>query len=212
MSLTKLIQIAGGPIGPDVTMKQVIAAVAGRWGACGEELAELLRLRNGFYAFESSLLVRGIGSPPAPRDLVEWNSVETWVGLYDDLDGDEMLFFAEDVFGNQFAMQPERVVLFDSETGDSAEFAGSLGEWADAVLTDYAYCTGHPVAHEWQARNGVLQPGMKLMPEVPFVCGGEFDAGKLFSIEEREAMAFKADLANQISELPDGAQIEFRVE
>src|SRR4051794_9287202 len=40
-------------------------------GTIGNELRELLTQRNGFYAFESALFVRGFGT--AAGDIVGWN-------------------------------------------------------------------------------------------------------------------------------------------
>jgi len=123
-----------------------------------------------------------------------------------------MLFFAEDAFGNQFAIDADRVVFFDPETAKAEKVAQTLEDWAGILLDDYAYYTGYPVAHEWQVRNGPLRPGVRLLPKVPFVCGGEFSVSNLGPIEEREGMGFRANLARQMKDLPDGARINFKIE
>jgi hypothetical protein len=144
--------------------------------------------------------------------LVVWNSPDLWVGLYEGPWKGHILFFAEDVFGNQFAIASDRVVLLDAETGELEEVARNLEEWGQLVLDDYSYFTGYPVAHEWQISNGPLAPGNRLVPKVPFVCGGEFNIGNMSSSEEVAAMAFRANLANQIRNLPDGSKIRFKLE
>ncbi len=212
MSLSKLINVAGPPNGPELGASQVLADSLAVWGDCGAELARLLSSRNGFYAFESALLVRSSGNAPPPRDIAAWNARDAWLVQYDDLDLGPMLFFAEDVFGNQFAIASGRVVFFDPETGKSEEVAPTLEDWARIILDDYAYYTGYPVAHDWQMQNGPLRPGMRLMPRIPFVCGGEFRVSNFGPIEEREGMAFRASLARQMKDLPDGATINFKIE
>jgi hypothetical protein len=212
MSLRELIKVAGRPNGPDANANHVLADSLVLWGDCGRELATLLGWCNGFYAYESALLVRGGGNVPPPRDLAAWNTPDAWLAQYDDFNLGPMLFFAEDVFGNQFAIASDRVVLFDPETGRMEKVAQTLEDWARVVLGDYAYFTGYPVAHEWQKRNGPLRPGTRLMPKIPFVCGGEFAVSNLGPIEEREGMAFRASLARQIKDMPDGAAIQFKIE
>jgi hypothetical protein len=179
MSLHELIKTAGPANGPKVSDTQILADGLAVWGDRGVELATLLSWRNGFYAYESALLVRGSGNTPPPRDIAAWNDRDAWLSQYDDFNCGQMLFFAEDMFGNQFAIASGRVVLFDPETGDSEQVAPTLEDWARIILDDYAYYTGHPVAHEWQIKNGPLRPGMRLMPKIPFVCGGEFAVSNL---------------------------------
>jgi len=212
MSLHKLIKAAGCPIGPEANATQVLADGLWVWGDRGVELAKVLSRRNGFYAYESALLVRGIDTVPPPRDIATWNAPDTWLAQYDSFELGPMLCFAEDVFGNQFAIASGRVMLFDPETGNSEEVSETLKDWARIVVDDCAYYTGYPVAHEWQVKNGALRPGTRLMPKIPFVCGGEFAVSNLALIEEREGMAFRASLARQIKDLPDGATINFKIE
>lgn len=212
MSLHELIKAAGSANGSRVSDARILADGLAVWGDRGVELATLLSWRNGFYAYESALLVRGSGNAPPPRDIAAWNARDAWCAQYDDFNLGPMLFFAEDVFGNQFAIASGRVVCFDPETGNSEEVAQTLEDWARIVLGDNAYYTGYPVAHDWQIQNGPLRPGTRLIPKIPFVCGGEFAVSNLAPIEEREGMEFRASLARQIKDLPDGATINFKIE
>src|SRR5690349_9916776 len=66
------------------------------------ELAELLSQRNGFYAFESALHVLGVGENVLGRSLDVWNSGTSWRADYGGL-ARGFTFFAEDIFGAQFA-------------------------------------------------------------------------------------------------------------
>lgn len=203
----ELLTIASAATGPP----PVAPGAAGTAGRLGGELAELLAARNGWYAFESALHVFGSGSAPDDATtLEEWNAPRTWRDAYAGL-ADGFLFFAEDAFGNQFAIRDETVHTFEPETGDTAPMASSIEDWADQLLADYAVLTGYPLAHDWQVRHGVLRPGQRLLPKTPFVFGGEYAVDNLYTADSVEGMRFRGDVAVQIRDLPDGAQVEFRV-
>lgn len=182
----------------------------GGYGALGEELLTLLRQKNGFYAFESALHI----FPAAPFEhemtLSRWNSHGLWRNGYGEL-AEGCLFFAEDVFGNQFCIRDGRVGSFDSETGRVEVVAGSLEEWAGLILGDYNLHTGHPVAHHWQREHGPLPIGKRLGLKRPLALGGDYAMENLYLVDAIEGMRFKADVARQIKDLPDGTRVEFRI-
>ena len=175
------------------------------------ELAEMLRARNGFYAFESALHVFASGDQRAAGDSLEaWNAPTTWRAGYDGL-ADGFVFFAEDVFGSQFAIRNERVYVFDPETGSAEPMASSVEDWADQLLSDYEVLTGFPLAHRWQQANGPIPAGQRLVPKIPFVLGGDFEISNVYLVDAREGMRLRSELAVQIRDLPDGAQVQYRV-
>lgn len=112
-TIAKLISIAGEALAttdlPDTT--------DGSWSSPLErEVLAMLRVRNGFFAFEGALHVLPAGGQPGVMTLEEWNSSHLWSHEYGDL-ADGLFFFAEDAFGNQFCLREDRVCLFDAETG-----------------------------------------------------------------------------------------------
>ncbi|HLN16782.1 MAG TPA: hypothetical protein VK277_08540 [Acidimicrobiales bacterium] len=139
-----------------------------------------------------------------------WNDQDLWRSSYDGM-ADGLLFFAEDIFGGQFAFCSEGVVSFDPETGDVERIATDLESWADRVLADYQLLTGFPVAHSWQELHGQLPPGMRLVPKRPFVLGGEFGPANLYALDAAEGMRFRGELATQIRDLPEGASVSFKI-
>ena len=179
-------------------------------GRLGNELFELLAMRNGFYAFESALHVFPVGYSQGIMDLKTWNSESLWKNEYGHL-ARKHLFFAEDVFGNQFCIKDGVIFLFDAETGDIELCGGSIAEWAQMVLGDYEVLTGFPLAHEWQESYGPLPAGMRLVPIIPFVLGGDFAIDNLHLLDAIEGMRLRGDLAQQIYDLPDGTEIKFRI-
>jgi len=175
-----------------------------------EQLAGILAERNGFFAFESALHVFP-GAPSAVSfDVAQWNASELWRSEYHGL-AEDCFFFAEDVFGGQFCVFKGAICSFDSETGEKELIAPTIDDWAKSILENYRVLTGHPLARDWQLRNGPLPPFKRLAPKMPFVCGGSFTLDNLYLADSVEAMRFRGYLATQIRDLPEGGKIQLRI-
>lgn len=202
--LDKLVSIAG----PSLSAGSIdVPTSAGR---LGEDLVGLLSRRNGFYAFESALHVRAGGPTESEPNLREWNADGLWRCSYDDM-AEGHLFFAEDVFGGQFSIKDERVFTFDPETGEFGSFASSLDEWAERVISDFEVLTGFPLAHNWQKQHGSIPAGSRLTPQRPFILGGEYVIENLYVLEASASMRYRADVALQIRNLPEGTSVTIKV-
>lgn len=178
-------------------------------GVCGEQLKWLLSQKNGFYAFESALHVFPSHDMDAlERGLSSWNDLKTWKYAYGGLIEEQLFCFAEDIFGGQFCIVRESVHRFDPETGVISEMAADLESWADLLLDDYRYEVGYESAHQWQLENGPIEAGKRLIPRKPFVIGGLYDIGNLYAIDAVAGMRVRGEVALQISELPDGTEVE----
>jgi hypothetical protein len=176
--------------------------------ALGPELFCMLQLKNGFYAFESALHV----FPAASTDVMtleEWNSGPLWRGHYGDL-AEGLLFFAEDVFQDQFCISEKGVLRFNAETGETTPLADSIEDWARIILRDYSQETGWSLAAKWQGLQGPLVPGKRLMPKTPFFLGGEYSLANVWAGDGVEGMRFKASLAVQTRGLPDGSAVRLQ--
>ena len=194
-------------------------------GDRGNELWSLLQTHNGFYAFENSLHLFPSGAhtleqwnslhlfPSGGQDahtLERWNAQTLWISHYRDLT-DGCIFFAEDVFGGQFAIKCDEVHSFDPETGETEWVAADIEGWARAILDDYEVLTGYPLARAWQVKYGALAAGHRLIPKTPFVAGGAFELANLYAADAVQGMRFRADLAHQIRGVADGSQIRIDV-
>jgi hypothetical protein len=124
---------------------------------------------------------------------------------------DISFFFAEDIFGGQFGIGEDGIYSFDPETGAREKISPDLEGWADCIVTDYEYLTGQPIANKWQTVNGIIPLGFRLVPKIPFVCGGEYAVENLYSLEAVKGMKSRGNLARQIRDVPDGGKIEFKV-
>lgn len=205
--IARLVEIAGPPLalcGPSVQVE----------GDRGSELQALLTARNGFYAFESALHVfpsvpPGASAFEVPIAVEDWNAAaSTWKLAFGGM-ADGLWYFAEDVFGVQFAIDSEQVLSFDPETAEVQPIAHDIGGWIDAVLSDYRLLTGYSLANAWQAQHGPLAASKRLVPKIPFVLGGSYDISNLFEGDAVQGMKVRGNLAVQIRDLPDGTPIEY---
>jgi hypothetical protein len=203
--LKELLFTSSEPMAPP---PEVMPAFLNKW-PLGPELYAMLEQKNGFYAFESALHVLPLLPDPA-SGLEGWNAENLWRGEYKDL-ANGLLFFAEDVFQNQFCLSATRVLRFLAQTGQTEFMADSLESWASLILSDYAAQTGWNLAHEWQAVHGPIPRGKRLMPKIPFIFGGEYTLDNLWVGNPLEGMLFKADLALQTRHLKDGTKIRLKV-
>ena len=71
-----------------------------------------------------------------------WNSPLTWKHAYQGL-ADGFWSFAEDVFGYQFAIREDEIVLFDPEAGSTELIASMMEEWVDLILRDNSQDTAY---------------------------------------------------------------------
>ncbi|GHF76940.1 hypothetical protein GCM10018790_63720 [Kitasatospora xanthocidica] len=205
--MSKLLSVASGAISPKTPK------ISPALGSAATSLEVLLAEMNGFYAFESALHVFPSGEPGLPgRSLEEWNSKSLWRESYGRLIP-EMIFFAEDVFGGQFAMAGDGAVYsFNPETAALSKFSEDVTSWQDGVVADWNYVTGYSVGHEWQMRNGPLPAGHRLVPKVPFSVGGEFSFGNMIPVEAAAALKYWGGFALAISGARDGGQFRFNPE
>jgi hypothetical protein len=174
------------------------------------ELLHMLKIKNGFYAFESALHVFPFVMENwfENQDLVRWNLPSTWKQLY----GEEtasLFAFAEDIFGYQFSSYKGRIVRFDPETGDVEDLCTTVEEWATLICQDFNVQTGYPIAHKWQAAKGRIRPGNRLAPIYPFVSSqGTYDLSNLYEVNAVKGMLSRADFARQIKNVADGTKVK----
>lgn len=207
-NIDKLISIAGDPLSeapPEPGSDVLVLA-----GNLASHLSALLAEKNGFYVFESALHVFPRGGVESVMSLDRWNSASLWRGDYHEL-AEGCLFFAEDIFGGQFCIKDDRIFTFDPETGELEGIADAMEGWAQVILEDCEVLTGYPLAHAWQENLGPIAPGMRLVPKIPFVLGGEYEVENLHLLDAVKGMKLRASLAWQIRNLPDGAQVEYRI-
>lgn len=206
--LEKLAQIGGTSIRSQTVDE---ANLSHRFGASvAQSLLSLLVHKNGYYAFEGALHVLSDLGNGRERGLVDWNDDNVWRSDYQGMTEDAT-FFAEDVFGMQFCIHRGEVATFDPETGLFEPIARDIEEWACVLLGDFRLWTGHQVAHDWQQLHGRIPAGARLVPVIPFALNGEYSVENVRAMDAVESMRYRASIALQIRDLPEGASIKFRV-
>ncbi|GGM89423.1 hypothetical protein GCM10010106_41060 [Thermopolyspora flexuosa] len=172
-------------------------------------LRPLLLMKNGFYAFESSLHVYPWGGGPGSGEF--WNDPRLWREEYGDAVAG-LTFFAEDAFGFQFATDGDAIFSFDPEVAERERVSSDVMEWASLILEDFEVRTGFPVMHEWQVHNGRILHGHRLAPATPFFLGGKYEAREMRMMESVGLMRFRANVYRQVKDLPDGAKVRIVVD
>lgn len=207
-ALRKLAELGSAPIRRSRPEVQSLESAFGSTAA--GFVRPLLDLKNGFCAFEGALHVYSDGGAPGERGLVEWNADGLWKSEYQGM-AKGLLCFAEDVFGMQFCLKDGGISRFDPETGEAETMAPDLENWAEMILRDYEFWTGYRLAREWQEEHGPIPKGMRLVPSTPFVLGGGFTTKNLHALEAVKGMCYRASIAVQIRDLPDGASVNLRI-
>lgn len=175
-----------------------------------KELYGLLAKKNGFYAFKCALHVFPFGLRQGVMDIVSWNSMDLWRNEYGDLTKG-IWFFGEDIFGNQFCVNNNKICTFDPETGDLEVIGNSIEDWAEWILTDPALGTGFPVVEMWEKENGRLEVNHRLIPRLPFAAGGDYSLQNLYSTESTKSMRIRGPIAREIHHLPDRAKFRIKI-
>ncbi len=160
--LAELIGQAGSPISrapkrlrdTPVTLKRELVL----------ELEALLHLRDGFVTLDGALVVRPTVTVASVHGVEDWNQLTLWRTPY--ARATELLFFAEDRFGGQFALYRDEIVHFDPLAGTWEHVAFGLERFAAHVL-DEPTVVHHERVAAWQAEHGPLGVSQRLQPETP---------------------------------------------
>jgi len=170
----------------------------------------LLSLHNGLTAFDGGLRIFGTKPGKLPT-LQEWNEPNSWRSAYKELVNDTLIFFAEDVFGNQFAFDDGSVFYFDAENGRTASFANSFSEWLSIILEDPVDTLQLILYKSWLDKGERLEPSEHLCPVYPFIVKADPPLKELYRVKSMEDMLCKGSFAYQIKDVPDGAPIKIKV-
>lgn len=204
----QLLRCASEPLSQSTP--RLSAACSDLAGELAPELLQMLSSRNGFTAFGGALQVYPAGaSVRSIADLDRWNSPALWRSTYKDL-ADGCLFFAQDLFGVQFCIHAGAVYRFDPETADKEYLGPGIDGWALRMCLEPDVNTGSTLLRQWERSHGTLPEDKRLAPKIPFVLGGEFEIRNLRAMDAVHAMRFYGDLAIQLHELPDGAQVQLK--
>jgi len=165
--------------------------------------------RGEMYAFCKSLRIFGLTNESKARNILKWNSPDTWKSEYQGFFTD-VWSFAEDVFGFQYLFDHKGVVQLNIETGELQFLCKTFSEWMRLILKETKFYTGYPIAKKWNKAHPdeIISGQYHLCPVVPFICKGSYEIDNLFLMKAQENLQVKAQIAQQIKNVPDGTKIK----
>ena len=178
---------------------------------CPEHLVELLKQINGFIQFGGGFHLRGASAEPAWHSLrAAWDGESALHALYDAVEAEDAPF-AQDCVGDQYVLRGDLVHRLYAETGELVSLECDLVGFLEEVQDDpVAVLSLEPLLHLHQEKHE-LEAGDFIQVSPPFCFAEAADGVSLRIIGAAELLAFHADLAGQIRDLPDGATISFEV-
>ena len=191
--------------GPVIDDAEILARVP-------QPLRDALRQRNGCVAYRGGFHVRGACIEPAWHSLrAAWEGPMALHSLYEEILESDVPF-AEDGLGDQYLLRDEEVWHLWAETGEVEQIAPSLDAFLSDVLARPSEVLSLEPVLAFLDAGQELQPGQLLMAYPPF-CVSQSDQGvTLTAVSTPDRREFLATIARQIHGLPDGAEVQFKVD
>lgn len=164
------------------------------------ELEALLHIRDGFVAIDGLLVVRPTVTVASVYGVEEWNQLTLWRTPY--ATSSEVLFFAEDRLGRQFALYKDEVLSFEPVTGQTEHVAFSLERWAERILDDPDLLLQRARVTAWVEEHGPLATNQRLQPRVPLLLAEDAAEPELRMTTDLELMRRLARLYKETREAP----------
>lgn len=161
---------------------------------------------NGGYFFNNSLHLYGYCDKPEHHSINHVN--QTLKKEYGEIMGN-LFCFGQDVFGNQFAFENEKVLSFNIETGEKTLLADNFESWLEVLLNDLEYLTGENFTRDFR-ENQELQDH-RFSPKVPFIVGGEYSQENFYLESYPKYIEINSNIARQVYDLPEGAKIKIKI-
>jgi hypothetical protein len=196
---------------PNITFKGPAVTDNGLLNDLPGDLKSLLQETNGFIAFGGGLHIRGICGPP------EWHSLQAiWIGdkalsgMFSNVQEDDIPF-GQDCVGDQFLLRGNEVHRLNGETGEIKNMRMELPTFFEEIRENPIEILGlHPLI-QMEREGKELKPGQLISAFPPFVVAESRKGVSLEPVPTMERIYFLADVAKQISSLPDGSRAEFKM-
>lgn len=165
---------------------------------------------NGYVAFHGGFHVRGACLAPTWHSLRHrWFGPEALQSHFAAVHHDDIPF-GEDALGDQYLLRRGVVYRLAAETGELKSLEVDLQEFDIKVRENPVEYLSLGPLEEFRATGGTLAPGQLLSVFPPFAVRESAAGVSYRAIPADERIRFLADFARQISDVPDGAQIELR--
>ena len=176
----------------------------------GPILTPLIAQANGFITRNRIFRVFGTEGDETVPGIQEWNNSE-WKLDYGDKTHN-LLFFAEDIFGNQYAIQTHdgkvSLLRFLCEGGDVETVSGGVRVLIDAFISPET-----STLLDWALVNAAFQRGLSPNPnehlafEMPLIAGGDYSVDNI-TVENSELhLGILSQLSRELQNYPTGMKI-----
>jgi hypothetical protein len=175
-----------------------------------DELQNLLKNYNGVTCLHGGFQIRGCVNEPKWISLEEiWTGKSSLYKIYDLLLENDIPF-GQDCFGDQFLLRNNEVIKLSAETGEVEFLSVSLAEFLTKIEDNAIEFLNIPSFDRFIGLGIELLPGQMINVYPPFALnmGGNRSFRAVSAIEQIDFLKY---LYLQIRDLPDGAQIEIKV-
>ncbi len=175
------------------------------------EIVEVLWQVNGFVAYAGGLHFRGLVNEPDWHSFEHYHSGEMalhklfrQVRAYD-------IPFAQDYLGNQFLLRDHGVRRLRADTGEVVNLHLDMAEFLGKVRDDPIEYLSLELLAAFHERHGFLEPGQLVHTMPPLCLRRPEKALAMKPVPAGNAIAFLANFARQIANVPDGAEVNLRL-
>lgn len=175
-------------------------------------LRTVLQYRNGGYFSGGLFHLLGATRPYRHSDLASWNHPSLWKQTYETINLEPLIFFADDLFGNQFGYLPgdadPAVWRFDIQEGELLELAGSLSEFFSETLPkDGPWLLGADFRDAYDETVEYREVGQQLGLVTPSLLGGSLTPENLQMVDPWVNLYVTGQVVSKIKPLPSGTEI-----
>lgn len=175
-------------------------------------LVAFLSQHNGGYFSGGLLHVLGATRPLRHQDLATWNQPFDWKAAFAGYELYRYVFFADDVFGNQFGFLPGEadppVVRFDIHVGEFSEVSPSLSHFLEEMLAaDGSWLLGADYLEAYRSEGNDMPVGQQLSLLIPSLLGGSMEPENLRPVEPVINLYLAGQVLTQIKPLPAGTEV-----
>lgn len=191
-------------IGSEITAIEMLEIVPGGY-------QRLLRQMNGCILFDGGLQIRGVVLTP------EWHSLrKIWLGefalhnLFSAIEKTDVPF-AQDCLGDQFLLRENVVHKLAAEIGEVESLKMDLETFISRAQDNPVEFLSLQPLRQFLSTGGELKQGQLLNAYPPFITKESANGVSLRAVSMFDRIKFLSDFSRQISGIPDGAKVEFKV-
>ena len=211
--------IAADCAAPPATLDE-INRCEGRLGSLlPAALRQFLTSRCNGGTFAGGLFhVLGAARPLRHDDLATWNQPRDWKSAFHGFGLDRYVFFADDIFGNQFGYLPgdadPAVQRFDIQMGEWLAVSPSLARFLEQQVSEEgAWLLGADFLQAYRDGGHAMEAGLQLSMVIPGLLGGSMEPENLRPIDPATNLYVAGQVVTRIKPLPPGTEVRgFRVD